>query len=139
MPVRSCSWPWPRRRYLPFVLLRHSGGGTGTHFDLLLETTNGTCTETRSLWALQTYSKPNRRAQRLVWSTHGLHRRQYLTYEGSISEGRGRLKRVDAGVYLVTATAQASFIVLNGLLIGGRYEMFRVSRGQHLWMRRDED
>ncbi|MGH7175792.1 MAG: hypothetical protein ACREJC_00300 [Tepidisphaeraceae bacterium] len=74
---------------LRYVVLRHEGI-PDPHFDLMLETAPGS--------KLATWRAP-------VWPIDGPveivligdHRREYLDYEGPLSENRGHVRRVDAG------------------------------------------
>jgi hypothetical protein len=136
MPQDLLSWPALRRRLFPFVLLRHTGSRLGEHYDLMLETRDGTEMEESSLWALSSHSCPRLQDHRLEWRTHGFHRRRYLFFEGPLSNNRGQLRRIDAGVYSVRGHGGRLRISLNGLSIRGDYDLFRRQGGRHVWIQR---
>ena len=76
---------------LRYVILRHDGVPE-PHFDLMFETAEGS--------ALATWRSPS-------WPPTGEqqveklpdHRRDYLDYEGPVSNDRGRVARVESGTY----------------------------------------
>ena len=76
---------------LRYVILRHEGVPE-PHFDLMFEIAEGS--------KLATWRSPSwppvtsQRIEKLVD-----HRREYLTYEGPISNDRGRVTRVESGTY----------------------------------------
>ena len=74
-----------------FVLLEHRWNGL--HYDLMLETEPGGCLRT---WAIdeEVVAGKNLQARELP-----AHRAIYLDYEGEVSGGRGRVKRLDRGEY----------------------------------------
>jgi hypothetical protein len=76
-----------------FVILRHTlpaGSDRADHFDLMLEEGSTLLT-----WALA--KLPN--AQSQLAQELPPHRRDYLTYEGSVSNNRGEVVRVIAGEF----------------------------------------
>jgi hypothetical protein len=76
---------------LRYVILRHDGVPE-PHFDLMFETAEGS--------ALATWRSPlwppvsEQRVEKLPD-----HRREYLDYEGPVSNDRGRVARVECGTY----------------------------------------
>ncbi|MBX9677130.1 MAG: hypothetical protein K2X38_00100 [Gemmataceae bacterium] len=72
-----------------FVLLEHDH--PMLHWDLMLEEADGLRT-----WRLPspTFGAADMEAEPLA-----THRKAYLDYEGPVSGGRGKIKRVDAGTY----------------------------------------
>jgi len=73
-----------------FVVLEHDGP-RGLHWDLMLE--SGATLRT---WALRELPQAGRP---IVAEALGDHRIEYLEYEGSISGGRGEVRRWDQGTY----------------------------------------
>ncbi len=74
-----------------FVLLEHLWDGV--HWDLMLE--RGDVLQT---WAID---EPIVSGRDLAARALGDHRCVYLEYEGEISGGRGRVRRLDSGTYRV--------------------------------------
>jgi len=84
-----------------YVVLHHTGWNED-HFDLMLEAdTDGPLLT----WRLDAFPAPTR-VQLLA-----NHRRDYLTYEGDVSNGRGRVRRVAEGEYVVKDKTVADFLV----------------------------
>ncbi|MFI4861706.1 MAG: hypothetical protein ACIAXF_13630 [Phycisphaerales bacterium JB063] len=84
-----------------FAILEHSTD-PGVHHDLLIEDPAlpaASCDDDPTLWAVRIAPPPHRwqglRTLELTPLPH--HRRRYLTYEGPISAGRGRVRRVAQG------------------------------------------
>jgi hypothetical protein len=78
-----------------FVLLRHelpAGASESSHWDLMLE--DGDVLLTWRFVELPTETGGPVAAVKLAD-----HRREYLTYEGPVSGGRGEVRRVDAGEF----------------------------------------
>lgn len=90
-------------RPLPFVLLWHEvppGGGSASHFDLLITPpTPFSGADAGRLWAARVPAGPEewRRGADLPLEVLPPHRAEYLAYEGELSGGRGRVRRVLAG------------------------------------------
>jgi hypothetical protein len=74
-----------------FVLLQHETGD-GLHWDFMIEVPGR---ELLPTWRLA--ENPIGRAGEIAAEPIGEHRRRYLDYEGDISGGRGRVRRVDRG------------------------------------------
>ena len=92
---------------MQFVVLHHTGLGEA-HYDVMLELEPGGLLATwRSpVWPLQ-HETP--------LTPLKAHRRDYLTYEGELSEGRGTVKRVATGDYeLISRGARAIVLRLPG-------------------------
>jgi hypothetical protein len=78
---------------LHYVILHHEGIGL-PHFDLMFELEPGAALST---WRCEQWPVRDRiRITRLLD-----HRRDYLEYEGPISGGRGHVRRVASGQYLL--------------------------------------
>lgn len=86
---------------LRFVILHHTGFGE-PHFDLMFENEPGSTLATwRSpIWPID---RPTRLLQLQA------HRRDYLTYEGPISAGRGKVQRIASGLCHIEPTAPDDF------------------------------
>jgi hypothetical protein len=76
---------------LQYVILEHTIDGV-RHFDLLLEVEGQ-----ERLRTLQLERWPLNAGESCKFSELPPHRRIYLTYEGEISGGRGRVRRVESG------------------------------------------
>jgi hypothetical protein len=74
---------------LRYVVLRHEGFGD-PHFDVMFETAPQAPLAT---WRAQVW--PPKSGD--YWTRLGDHRRDYLTYEGPVSRGRGEVRRTGAG------------------------------------------
>ena len=74
---------------LKYVVLRHEGVQP-PHFDLMFETSAGSELSTwqSAIWPID---------RRTLLTRIGDHRRDYLTYEGPVSDNRGWVKRVMTG------------------------------------------
>src|SRR5689334_9325701 len=75
---------------LRYVILRHEGVPE-PHFDLMFETSEGSALAT---WRSRAWPPGTEAVERLPD-----HRREYLTYEGPVSDGRGHVKRIQVGTY----------------------------------------
>ena len=76
---------------LRYVVLHHTGYGED-HFDLMLEVSahDPLITLRSPVWPI---------LEDVQLTPLGEHRREYLSYEGPVSGGRGDVKRVAAGTY----------------------------------------
>jgi hypothetical protein len=64
----------------------------------------------------------------------GEHRRNYLEYEGELSDHRGRVKRVAAGTFKSDAESAASWqLTLEGASIEGQIRLSRTGAEQSAW------
>ena len=75
---------------LRYVILRHEGVPE-PHYDLMFETSEGSALAT---WRAKAWPPGAEPVEKLPD-----HRREYLTYQGPVSNGRGQVKRVHAGTY----------------------------------------
>ncbi len=78
---------------LQYAVLEHTIGGE-VHFDLLLEVEGQ-----ERLRTLQLPQWPLSPGTEVAFNELPAHRRIYLTYEGEISGGRGRVRRVESGMW----------------------------------------
>lgn len=114
---------------LRFVVLRHEtppGYPRGTHYDLMFEQSGVLWT-----WALEALPQlggPAVAAERLAD-----HRLAYLDYEGEIAEGRGRVVRVDQGLYsqVPAPGSELSFDIRGAVLSGMLLLVPPASSGTH--------
>lgn len=104
-----------------FVLLEHDAPD-GVHWDFMLEVAGQ---ELLRAWRLS--RNPIHGAEPIEAAAIGDHRRAYLDYEGPISGGRGRVRRIDRGACEVIAERDSEVqVVLNGEALHGTYVMRRV-------------
>jgi hypothetical protein len=91
---------------LRYVVLHHTGIDK-PHYDLMLELSPGS---ELSTWRLPHWPPlPGD-----VFTPLAKHRRDYLEYEGQVSNGRGRVKRVNAGsCVIVEKSSNKLTVVLN--------------------------
>ncbi|MCC7350946.1 MAG: hypothetical protein IT446_10275 [Phycisphaerales bacterium] len=78
---------------LRFVILHHQGIES-PHYDLMIETAEGSALST---WRLDRWPP----ADGDVVTPLPDHRRAYLDYEGPISDNRGHVRRIAAGVCII--------------------------------------
>jgi len=98
-----------------FVLLEHLWNGV--HWDFMLE--KG---ETLRTWAIDA---PIVIGRDLPARALGDHRMLYLEYEGEISGGRGRVRRLDAGTYRsIVWSAEHVRVEVKGLQLAGEIELW---------------
>ena len=90
-----------------FVILLHAGWGED-HFDLLLETDPGGPLGT---WQCPRNCLSLRPGQALSARRLADHRRAYLTYEGPVSRGRGRVRRAAEGTCETLAESPGRLVV----------------------------
>ena len=97
--------PLPRRRFLQMMAeaedkaaLKHLPKGQDVHFDLMLQTEEGLRT-----WAMGLLPMAGKRCGAIELP---LHRTDYLTHEGPVSQGRGTVKRVMQGSYNLSGPDQ---------------------------------
>ena len=102
---------------LRFVIQRHTRDGERTHWDLMLE--NGTVLETYrvSLPPEDWDAKP---AEAVRIFDHPL---KFLSYEGSVNRGKGRVEIADAGTYcLLTQNEEQRQLSFTGKLLKGEFK-----------------
>jgi hypothetical protein len=103
-----------RFRMPRFVLLEHDW--EGVHWDFMLESG-----ETLRTWAIDAPIVPG---HDLPARALGDHRRIYLEYEGEISGGRGRVRRLDSGTYrVVDWSAELVRVHVMGSQLAGKLEL----------------
>lgn len=103
---------------MEFVLLHHITGDS--HYDLMVD--NGKSLDT---WCIDEDDFPLLLSGKTV--TARLlepHRRDYLDYEGPVSQGRGRVERYDRGKYtLLLSKKNLLSLVLRGERLTGNIEI----------------
>ena len=112
---------------LRFVILAHSGHGP-LHYDLMLQ-------RGRALVTWQFAQDPGDSACRPLPARRIRdHRLAYLTREGAVSRGRGRVDRVDQGTYGLLDVEDARWRVrLCGRRLVGRFELRRTEGALDEW------
>jgi len=111
-----------------FVIHVHSGCGP-LHFDLMLEGADALATWQVPLDPAGLGPGESTPARRLPD-----HRTDYLTYEGPVSRGRGRVRRLDRGTYELLAAAEDRRVVrLDGQNLRGRFELRRSGPDNDDW------
>lgn len=101
---------------LRYAILHHTDWpGHGDHYDVLLQTSSGTSDDDR---VLATFSTLNDEfpAEGIVFKQNTPHRRSFLDYEGALTEGRGRVRRVAQG--LCECRDALNFQLVDGKLSG---------------------
>ena len=103
-----------------FVVLEHEWNGV--HWDLMLEAGDALRT-----WAIDV---PIVAGVDLPARALADHRRVYLDYEGTVSGGRGTVRRFDAGEYVARVWTDARVVVeLAGAQLVGTVELRRAGDG----------
>lgn len=102
---------------LRFVILHHSLD-SGEHWDLMLEQGDALAT-----WRLD--RRPHSPADLPLPAIRlADHRSAYLTYEGEISRGRGRVRRVDEGQQRMIRQSDVEWVFeLAGRCLSGRFRL----------------
>lgn len=93
-----------------FVVLHHTGYGE-SHFDLMLSVDpDGPLPTWRcSSWPIDDAT---------TFVALSAHRRVYLTFEGEVSGGRGRVRRVTTGTFSIrNETSETLSIIIDGRLV----------------------
>jgi hypothetical protein len=87
----------PGPQPLPTVLLHHRAPG-GDHYDWMIADPRGRGPAAR-LWTARVAAPSTEWAKLDSWTIEVIapHRREYLTYEGPVSNNRGSVTRVDGG------------------------------------------
>lgn len=107
-----------------FVILRHTGHGD-EHWDFMLETDDALAT-----WQCSADPADLSPGQGLVCKQLPPHRRAYLTYEGPVRQGRGQVRRTEAGTYEDTSTKENERnLFLRGQTMTGRFALQREAAG----------
>jgi len=111
-----------------FVIHTHSDHGP-VHYDLMLE--HGEALATWQLLGNPCGLEVGQTIQAVKLLDH---RTVYLTYEGPVSHGRGRVDRLDKGAYeLVSAEADRWVVRLFGRLVHGQFQLTRDADSQDHW------
>lgn len=121
-----------------FALLEHDPAPAATppdsqaaHWDLLIELPDR---ERLATWRLA--ANPLTSPDEIDAARIADHRRVYLEYEGEISGGRGRVRRLDRGSAEVHRCAEHELLVtLSGTHLHGTYEIARGLSQCYLWRR----
>ena len=112
-----------------FVVLHHetpAGYPRETHFDLMLEQNGALRT-----WALEKIPATD---EVVMAEQLADHRLAYLEYEGEITGDRGRVSRVEAGLYELTTKSESEITAqLTGEKLRGMLRLTRDDRKTHLW------
>jgi hypothetical protein len=112
-----------------FVLLRHEGSPgykPGEHWDLMFEVGRSLRT-----WALAEIPAANRAIEAEQLPDHRL---AYLEFEGPISGKRGRVTRVESGLYELKSHSGVEWTVeLRGERLRGRLTLRRTSPDADPW------
>jgi DNA polymerase Ligase (LigD) len=111
---------------LRFVILRHEPGENsqrGLHWDLMLEVDGSLRT-----WALE--DEPQLGGE-IAAEELPRHRINYLDYEGSVTQGRGTVRRFDQGTFEFTEdSSDRVCVALHGQLLDGRLLLVRPEEDQ---------
>lgn len=103
-----------------FVILTHDH--PVLHWDFMLE--SGDVLKT---WRLLEEPVPENCLRGIVAEALLDHRRDYLEYEGPVSEDRGSVTRWDRGVYTIVVETDSKLVVeMNGEVLDGIYEIATV-------------
>ena len=100
-----------------FVILAHSGYGP-THYDLMLQRAGVLATWQFAQDPADPFEAP--------LTAHRIqdHRPAYLSRQGPVSGGRGRVDRVDEGAWQLLAESDGRWdLLLRGRRIAGRFEL----------------
>jgi bifunctional non-homologous end joining protein LigD len=110
---------WMRKvEPLRFVIQRHTRDGERPHWDLMLE--NGTVLETYRV-CLPPEDWGVKLAKAVKIFDHPL---KFLSYEGSVNKGKGRVKIADCGAYrLIEKDETQQRISFAGKLLKGEFQL----------------
>jgi len=102
------------------VIQRHERQGEGAHWDLMLE--SGDCLETyRVNKPPQEWGDKPMEAVKIV--DHPL---KFLTYEGVVNKGKGKVTIADTGTYeVIDKTEDTRRIRFNGNVLKGEFELWQ--------------
>ncbi|MDJ0581883.1 DNA polymerase ligase N-terminal domain-containing protein [Crocosphaera sp.] len=111
-----------------FVFHHHTGYGQ-PHYDLMLE-----YSETLATWQLTIPLSEIQQEQKIIVKKIQDHRLIYLSYEGTISKGRGKIKKVDFGDYklLINEISHCEFI-LYGQHSTAHYKLKKIDLDNNSW------
>ncbi|MHC4562329.1 MAG: DNA polymerase ligase N-terminal domain-containing protein [Planctomycetota bacterium] len=111
-----------------FVILRHSDFGP-MHYDLMLR-----YGEALATWQLATDPRTIEPGQSVEAKRLPDHRLAYLTYEGPVSGGRGRVERVAQGTYSLADEQPGRWgVSFEGGTITGSYELRCTEEESSMW------
>lgn len=111
-----------------FVIQTHSGCGP-LHYDMMLA-----CGEVLATWRFAAQPTDASPARTMMCERIQDHRLAYLSYEGPVSNGRGRVDIFDGGEYDAIAADDGRWeFVLHGRRISGRFELVRRGEGSDCW------
>jgi len=111
-----------------FVIHLHSGHGPA-HYDLMLQ-----CGGALATWRLPADPGALEPGGEIPAERLADHRQAYLTYEGPVSRGRGRVRRVHRGTCrLVRAQAARWSFGLSAETCRGRFELRRSADDPERW------
>ena len=114
----------PESKKPQFVVLHHEMPATSnraSHWDLMLER-NGVL----ATWALDQEPTATQTGNGIAGSALPDHRKDYLEYEGPVSNDRGHVTRWDRGVYVVESETKDELVVeLFGEQLNGTFELTR--------------
>jgi len=115
----------------PFVLHAHSGYGE-LHYDLMLSVGEALAT-----WQLPASPVELAEGDKLPARRLDDHRVAYLDYEGPVSRGRWRVRRIDKGHYdLIHQGPSRWEVLLAGGKLAGRWELVRLGETGDAWVLR---
>ncbi len=112
-----------------FVIHLHSGFGE-EHYDLMLSYGNVLAT-----WQLRESPLGMKAGQEIPALRLADHRIEYLTYQGPVSQGRGKVTMLDKGNYeLVKQSPTRWELQVKGEQIAGHYELVRENENTESWI-----
>ena len=107
-----------------FVIQKH-GAANGIHWDLMFEA--GTVLETYRL-ELPPEKLSEQRNPAVKIFDHPL---KFLTYEGSVNQGKGRVEIADAGTYQILGRSEThKETQINGKILKGRFTLTHIKENQ---------
>jgi len=108
-----------------FVVLQHDSPD-GLHWDLMLETDE--------LLATWNFGQTPDCSEPVTIAELPDHRVEYLDYEGSISQGRGMVKRWDYGTYEIVRQSEHEWVLdVCGTKMIGRVSLCRSADEHRVW------
>ncbi len=111
-----------------FVFHHHTGYGQ-PHYDLMLE--HG---ETLATWQLKIPLSEIQEEQAIIVQKIQDHRLIYLSYEGTISKGRGQIKKVDFGDYKLLINEIFHWVFfLHGQHSSAYYTLTKIDLDNNSW------
>ena len=110
---------------LRFVIQRHTRDGERPHWDLMLE--NGTVLETYRV-CLPPEDWGNKPVEAVRIFDHPL---KFLSYEGSVNKGKGRVKIADCGTYRVLERDdKQQLLEFAGNILNGKFVMSQTKNAE---------